>query len=149
MNSSMPNASHARRWRPLLGRRLLALLLALMPIEGAAATIVANGVSVAHGACTDHVCSCVKKAAPSAPAGHRKCHGDDAPAEPTSLLKGFGCNHGDGDGVVSPALTRPHLLPFAVEVDPGFQSADLVGRRPAPPLAGFPHLDRKPPRPRT
>jgi hypothetical protein len=145
----MSPAGRAARRHSVLGR-CLALVLALLPLDGAAATIVA-AAAPQHGECTDHVCSCVKKlapkkSAPEVPPGHGGCHGDEAPSVPTSLLKGLGCSH--GDEAMSPVATRPQLLPFPVQVDPGFQVSDAALSACTPPRAGFLHIDLQPPKPR-
>jgi hypothetical protein len=139
----MQTASRARRRRPLLGR-LLALFLALLPVHGAAATVAAAASSPFSHACTDHVCSCLKKCPPkkAAKATHG-CHGgSDAPANP--LFQSAGCHH--QEEMTGPVATRPHLIPSPTDVAPDFRSADVAGVSAAPPLAGFLTRDRRPPK---
>jgi hypothetical protein len=126
---------------------MLALFLALLPVVGSAATVAAEATGFAQGACTDHVCSCLKKCPPKKPAPvHRSCHGGDdggdGPSNP--LFQSAGCHHGDDS--VGPVAAIPHLLPVGIEIDPGFASADAVSSGPARPLAGFRHLDLQPPK---
>jgi hypothetical protein len=142
----MRPASDVRRRLPLL-RRTLALLLALLPVGGSAATVAAAIAAPAGpAACTDHVCSCHKKCPPKKAAHRPGCHGAESEAPSGPFFQNAGCHHGDDS--IGPVATTPHLAAPAIEVDPGFQATDHASLVSAHPLAGHPHLHGKPPKAR-
>jgi hypothetical protein len=126
--------------------RVLALCLALLPLEGTLTTVAAAMVSPHAGHCTDHLCSCMKRCPPKRPATRTHgCHGSDqAPAGP--FFQSAGCHH--EQEIVGPVMTRPHLFVAAVAVDPGFESSGVSTGAAAWPLAGFRPIDLQPPKAR-
>lgn len=141
---SMKTGSEARpasRNRGVV-RRLLALWLALLPLQGYASVVFA-AESGTHGQCTDHVCACMRHCPPKKAGGHG-CH-EAAPASAFSLEPGR-CDH-PTDGTVAPSV-EPHVVPVAALLGRAFDRAPTVIAAAPRPHTGFLHIDLQPPRAR-
>lgn len=122
-------------------RRLLALALALLPVEGSAATLVAGAPS-GHAHCSGSVCRCAshcppkKQAAPS-------CHEREAPLG--ALMHGARCQ-GEPDEASAPVSSRPQVTPAPFDVGPAFRASALAVAPETGVRAGFLQIDFPPPR---
>jgi hypothetical protein len=137
MKHSAP--TRLRTW----GRRLVAMALVFLPLQGFVSAAFASGDTHKHGTCTDHVCACVRHCPPKKAAAH-SCH-ESAPVSPLAFEPGR-CQHG-GTGTAAPVVA-PHIVPATVETGAAFVTAPAVVARPSEPRRGFLHVDRKPPRDR-
>lgn len=123
-------------------RRLLALLLVFLPVQGSAATLL-SGRATGHAHCSGDVCRCASHCPPKKPAAARSCHEAEAPLG--ALLHGARCG-GDADGSAAPVSSRPQVTPEPFDVGPAFRSAALVVGAETDARAGFLQIDLPPPR---
>jgi hypothetical protein len=123
-------------------RRLLALALALLPLQGAA-TLVTEAPSD-HAHCSGTVCRCVSHCPPKKKAA-RPCH--EAAAPLGALVQSAGCRTGQ-DEAAAPVSTRPHVTPAPFDLGPAFKSVALAVPAASPALPGFLQIDLPPPRTR-
>ena len=122
-------------------RRVLALALALLPLHGSAATLLA-GEPAGHAHCTGEVCRCVSHCPPKKAAA-RSCHEPEAPKG--ALIQAAGCQ-GAQDETAPPVASRPHLTPDPFDVGPAFHTSTLVPPSASGALSGFSQIDLPPPR---
>jgi hypothetical protein len=122
-------------------RRLLALALALLPLQGSAATLAA-GTPDGHSHCTGDVCRCVSHCPPKKPAA-RSCHEVEGPLG--ALIQSAPC-HGAQDEAAAPVSTRPQVTPAPFDVGPAFRTFTLAASAATAVLPGFLQIDLPPPR---
>ena len=122
-------------------RRLLALALALLPVQGSAATLVA-GAPAGHSHCAGDVCRCVSHCPPKKPAA-RSCHEAEAPLG--ALIQAAPCG-GAEEEAAAPVSTRPQMTPAPFDVGPAFATFALAPDTAAGALPGYLHIDLPPPR---
>jgi hypothetical protein len=123
-------------------RRLLALALVLLPLQGSAATLVA-GAPEGHAHCSGDACRCVSHCPPKKPSASLPCHETEAPLG--ALLQAARC-HGGQDEAAAPVSSRPQLTPAPLAASPELLTFALATAAPAGALPGFLHIDLPPPR---
>ena len=123
-------------------RRLLALALALLPLEGSAATLVA-GAPAGHAHCAGDVCRCVSHCPTKKPAAPRSCHEVEAPLG--AAIQAASC-HGAQDEAGAPVSTRPQVTPEPFDLGPAFRTFALAAVPATGALPGFLQIDLPPPR---
>jgi heme A synthase len=121
-------------------RRLLALALALLPVQGSAATLVAGAPS-GHAHCTGDVCRCVSHCPPKKTAA-RPCHEAEAPRG--ALVQAATC--GAQEEAAAPVSTRPQVTPAPFVLGPAFRTFELATSAATGALPGFLQIDLPPPR---
>lgn len=127
-------------------RRLLALALVFLPVQGSASTLVA-GASPGHSHCSGDVCRCAARGPSHCPpkrqASIPSCHETRAPLG--ALVQAAGCQ-GSQDEAGAPVSTRPQLAPAPFDVGPAFRTSALAPVPPRPARPGFVQIDLPPPR---
>lgn len=121
-------------------RKVVALLLALLPIESGAMTIVAIEKAAPFGPGAEHAC-CRRYCPPKQ--AHHDCHGE-ASAGP--LFQPAGCHHGE-EGASPVAAIRPHLMPDETVVDPGYRAQEQPAVADSTGAPGYLEIVVPPPRP--
>jgi hypothetical protein len=96
-----------------------------------------------HGRCSDHVCQCRQHCPPKRPAAGKSCHDEGEAGLPASEMTSR-CDHGT-DGFTG--VARSNAIPVPAEqLHPSPESTPAPNAARLDPEAGYPRLDRQPPR---
>ena len=128
-------------------RRLLALALVFLPVQGSATALV-SGARTGHSHCSGQVCRCGSGPSrathcPPKKAAAASCHQNADPLG--ALMQAAGC-HGAQDEASAPVSSRPQVVPTPFDVGPAFRSFVLAATLATGARPGFLQIDLPPPR---